>query len=58
MSQESEETFLEGAETALDLAFGLGRWGDEMGDAQGLQGALEFAFRIGVIGAGTGAEEA
>ena len=58
VSQEGDETFLEGAEAALDFAFGLGSRGDQMGDAQGAQGALEFAPGIAVVAAGAWSEEA
>ena len=59
--------FLEGAETALDFAFGLGCGSDQMGDAQSPppgpepaegQGALELALGISVIVTGTGTKEA
>ena len=58
MGEQGDETFLEGAEAALDFAFGLGSGSHQMGDAQGAQGALEFALWIGVVGAGAWSEEA
>jgi len=57
MGEQGDQTLLEGAETALDFAFGLGSRGDEMGDAQGAQGALEFALGITVVGTGAWSEE-
>ena len=56
--EQGDETFLEGAEAALDFAFGLGSGSHQMGDAQGAQGALEFALWIGVVAAGAWSEEA
>lgn len=55
---EGDESFLEGAETPLDLARGLRRGSHEVGDVQCTQGALELAFRIAVVMARTRAEEA
>ena len=49
---------LEGAKAAFDLALGLRGGCHEMGHAEPAPGALEFAFGIAVIVAGTGAEEA
>ena len=49
-AQEGDEAVLEGAETALDLAFGLGIGGDAVGDAEAEEGALELGADI--IGAG------
>ena len=45
---------MEGAEAAFDFAFCLRGWGDEMGDFQSPQGALELTSGIAVIAAGTG----
>jgi hypothetical protein len=56
--QERYQAALEGAETALDLAFGLGCGCDQMGHAQNPQEALELAPGVAVIAAGTGADEA
>ena len=56
--QERYQAALEGAEAALDLAFGLGRGCDQMGHAQSPQGALELALGVAVIAAGTRTEEA
>ena len=58
MGQEGDEAVLEGLEAALDLAFGLGRGGHEVGDVECSEGALKLAAWIGVVMAGTGAEEA
>ena len=57
MGHESDEAFLKSAETAFDLAFGLGSRRDEMGDAKPKQGALELALRIAMVVTGTWAEE-
>lgn len=58
MGHESNETSLEGSETPFDLALGLGRGSDDVGDMQRAQGTLEFALRIAVVMARTRAEEA
>ena len=55
---QGDDPVLKGVEPTLDLAFGLGRRGDEMGDAQAAQGSLELAFRVALIDAGACAEEA
>ena len=55
--EQGDETFLEGAEAALDFASGLGSGSHQMGDAQGAQGALEFALWMGVVAAGAWSEE-
>ena len=49
MGQECDEAFLKGAEAAFDFAFGLRGWGDEVGDAEGAQGALELAAGVEVV---------
>ena len=58
VGKEGDEAALEGAETTLDFAFCLRSGGDEMGDSKAAQGALELAFRVGAVAAGTGAEKA
>ena len=58
VGEKGDEAFLEGAEAAFDLAFGLGRGCDEVGDAEGAEGALELAARVEVVVGGAGAEEA
>jgi hypothetical protein len=58
VGEEGDEAFLESAEAAFDFAFGLRGWGDEVGDAEGAQGALELAAGVEVVVGGTGAEEA
>lgn len=42
VGQERDQTVLKGAEAAFDFAFGLRAGGDEVGDAQGGEGALEL----------------
>ena len=42
VGQEGEDALLEGAEAAFDLSFGLRAGGDQMGDAQRGEGALEL----------------
>jgi hypothetical protein len=42
-----DEASLEGAETAFDFTFGLRSRGDQMGDFQGLQGALWSLLELG-----------
>ena len=46
VGQQGDDPVLKGAEPTLDLAFGLGRRGNEMGHAQPAQGSLELAFRV------------
>lgn len=58
VGHESDQTFLKRAETALDLALGLGGGGHEMGDAQRLESALELTPGIPVVTARTGTKEA
>jgi len=58
VGDEGDEAFLESAEAAFDLAFGLRGWGDEVGGAESAQGALELAAGVEVIMGGAGAEEA
>jgi len=57
VSHEGDQAFLEGAEAAFNLALGLGSGSDEVGDAKGAQGALELAFGVGVVIAGTWPEK-
>jgi hypothetical protein len=58
VGEEGDEAFLESAEAAFDFAFGLRGWGDEVGDAEGAQGALELAAGVEVVVGGAGSEEA
>ena len=58
VGQEGDEAALEGAETAFDFAFCLRGGCDEVGDAEGAEGALEFALRVAAVAAGAWAEEA
>jgi hypothetical protein len=48
--EEGGKTFLPEAELALDFAFGLGIFGNEVADAQAAQGALELGKGVGVAG--------
>lgn len=50
VGQEGDEAALEGAETAFDFAFRLRTGGDEVGDAQRGEGALELGAGIAPIG--------
>ena len=58
MSEKCDETLLKSSEAAFDFALGLWSRSDPVSDLQGPQGALEFAFGVGVIRRGTGAEKA
>ena len=58
IGQDGDQAFLQGAKAAFDLAFGLRAGSDQMGDAQGGEGALERGAGITVIGHGIMAEEA
>ena len=49
MSQECDEAFLEGAESALDFAFGLRSRSNEVGYTNGSQCTLERAARVEVV---------
>ena len=55
--EQGQKAILKGAETALDLAFGLGTRSDEMGDSQRGERPLEFRAGIPAIGRGLVAEE-
>ena len=55
--EQGDDAALEGAKAAFDFPFCLRRGSDEMGDAEGAQGALEFALRVAAVGAGAGAKE-
>ena len=57
VGQQSDQTFLEGAEAAFDLALGLRARGDPMGDAQGGEGALELGTGISSVGGRSVAKE-
>lgn len=57
IGQDGDQAFLQGAESAFDLAFGLGAGSDQMGYAQSGEGALELGTRIPVIGHGIMAKE-
>ena len=57
VGQKGDDAFLEGAKAALDFAFGLRARGDQMGDAQGGEGALELGAGIPAIGRGFMAEQ-
>ena len=58
IGQDGDQAFLEGSEAAFDFAFGLRAGGDQMGDPQGGEGALELGTGIPVIGHGIVAKEA
>ena len=58
ISQERHQALLQGAKAAFDLAFGLRAGRDQMGHAQGGEGALELRTGIPVIGHGIMAKEA
>ena len=58
VSQECYQALLQGAETPFDLAFGLWTWGDQMGYAQGREGALKLRTGVAIIGHGIMAKEA
>ena len=58
ISQERYQALLQGSKAAFDLAFGLRAGGDQMGHAQGGEGALKLGTGIPVIGHGIMAEEA
>ena len=53
VSHKRDKAPLKGAEATFDLALGLRCWGHQMSHPKGEQGALELAFRIAVVGAGT-----
>ena len=58
VGEEGHQAALEGAEAAFDLALGLRGGRDQMGRSKAAQGALELAFWVAVVVAGTGPEEA
>ena len=58
VSQDGHQAFLQGAKAAFDLAFGLRAGGDQMGDTQGGEGALELGTGITVVRHGIMAKEA
>lgn len=51
VGKEGDDAALEGAEAAFDFAFCLWAGGDEVGDAEGAEGALKFALWIAAVGA-------
>jgi hypothetical protein len=58
IGEECHQAFLQGAEAAFDLAFGLRAGSDQMGHAQSGEGALKLGTRIPIIGHGIMAKEA
>jgi len=58
IGQDCHQAFLQGSKAAFDLAFGLRAGSDQMGHAQGGEGALELGTGITVIGHGIMAKEA
>jgi hypothetical protein len=58
VSQQRHQALLQGSKAAFDFAFGLRAGGDQMGHAQGGEGALELGTGIAIIGHGIMAKEA
>ena len=58
IGQDGHQPLLQSAEASFDFAFGLGAGGDQMGDSEGAEGALELRAGIAVIGHGIMAKEA
>ena len=58
IGQDGDQAFLQGAKAAFDLAFGLRAGSNQMGYAQGGEGALELGTGIPVIGHGIMTKEA
>ena len=58
ISQERYQALLQGPKAALDLAFGLRAGSDQMGHAQGGEGALKLGTGIPIIGHGIMAKKA
>ena len=58
VGQEGDDAALDGAEAAFDFAFCLRGGCDEMGDAEGPEGALKFALWVAAVAAGAWAEKA
>jgi len=58
IGEDGHQTFLQRAKASLDLALGLRAGGDQMGDAQCGEGALELGTGIAVIRHRIVAEEA
>src|SRR6266850_2358101 len=58
VSQERYQAQLQSSKAAFDLAFGLWAGGNQMGDAQGGEGALELRTGIPIVGHGIMAKEA
>ena len=58
ISQEGYQALLQGSKAAFDFAFGLRAGSDQMGHAQGGEGALKLGTGIPVIGHGIMAKKA
>lgn len=58
VSQQRDQALLQGSKAAFDLTFGLRAGSDQMGHAQGGEGALELRTGIAIIGHGIMAKEA
>jgi len=58
IGQDGHQPFLQSSKAAFDFAFGLRAGGDQMGDPESGEGALELRAGIAVIGHGIMAEEA
>ena len=57
VGEETDESFLEGIEAALDFTFGGGVWSDAVGGAQSRKSSLELGMGIESVGWGAMAEE-
>jgi len=58
VGKQCDQALLQGAKAAFNLAFGLRAWRDQVGHAQGREGALELRTGIAIIGHGIMAKEA
>lgn len=58
ISKQRDQALLQGSKTAFDLPFGLRARGDQMGHAQGGEGALELRTGVAIIGHGIMAKQA
>ena len=58
VSQKRYQALLQGSKSAFDFTFGLRARGDQMGHAQGGEGALELRRGISIIGHGIMTKEA
>jgi len=58
ISKQRDQSLLQGSKAAFNLTFGLRAGGDQMGHAQGGEGALELGTGIAIIGHGIMAKQA